>query len=118
MLQSFLSTEKHVSVEDLYDISKERYAKVGYATVFRTVKLLKEGGIAQEVYLGDKRIRYEHKYGHQKHIHLICDKCSKIIDVVNEDIDDLENKISNENKFTSKSYRIDIFGTCDACKEK
>ena len=115
VLDTFLSTEQHVTVEDLYNKVKDKHPMVGQVTVFRTLKLLQEGGLAQEVYLGDKRIRYEHKYEHKKHIHLICFKCLKIIDIISDDIDELEKKISEENGFSSQSYRVDIIGTCSSC---
>ena len=115
VLNSFLKIESHVSVDDLYYIVKKTHPRLGYATVFRTLKLLCECELASAVYFGDKRVRYEHKYGHKKHIHLICRECGKVIESVSKGIEDIKNKMCKNNKFISDSYSVDIFGICEKC---
>lgn len=86
ILELFLKTEKHLTVEELYDIVKKKNPDIGHATVFRTLKLLCESDIAREIHFIDKKIRYEHKYAHDHHDHLICIKCQKFIEVVDEEM--------------------------------
>ena len=118
VLDVFLKTERHVSVDDMYDIVKKRQPQLGYATVFRTLKLLCQCGLATPVYFGDKRIRYEHKYGHKKHIHLICRECGSVIESVSADIENIKNKMCKSNDFIPDSYSVDIFGICKKCITK
>jgi len=118
ILQTFLKTDKHVSVEDLYDIVRAKDPAIGQATVFRTLKLLCEAGIAGEVDLGDKRARYEHKYGHQHHDHLICVKCGKSIEAVEPEIEKLQEALCKKFGFLPKSHKLDIFGLCKKCRPR
>ncbi|MHC4758887.1 MAG: Fur family transcriptional regulator, partial [Planctomycetota bacterium] len=71
----FLGTEKHLTVQELYDLARKKHKGTGYATVARTVKLMCESGICRQVDFGDGSKRFEHKFGHEHHDHLICIKC-------------------------------------------
>jgi len=80
ILDVFLRTEAHLSNEDLYQLVKQEDPSVGQTTVYRTLKLLTEAGLAREVRFGDNRTHYEHNYKHQHHDHMICSECGKIIE--------------------------------------
>ena len=69
VLGVFLSTEKHVTVQELYDLVRREHRGIGYATVARTVKLMCESSICRQVDFGDGSLRYEHKHGHEHHDH-------------------------------------------------
>lgn len=116
ILETFLKTEQHLSTEDLYKVIKKKKFGIGQATVFRTLKLLTEAGIAKEVRLGDKRVRFEHEYGHQHHDHLVCQVCSKLIETVDFEIERLQNVLCKKFQFTPTSHRLQIFGMCKQCK--
>ncbi len=118
ILDIFLRAEKHLSVDDLYDIARKRNPNIGHATVFRTLRLLKDAGIANEVELGDKRIRYEHKYGHKHHDHLICVKCGKFIEVIDENIEKLQNELCKRIGFQPQRHKMEIYGICKKCRRK
>ena len=116
VLSVFLNTDRHLSVEDLYNIVKKKDPSIGQVTVFRTLKLLSEADIAKEVNFGDKKIRYEHKYGHQHHDHLICTECGRFIEAVDPEIEKLQNSLCRKFGFTPKNHRMQIFGLCKKCK--
>ena len=67
ILDVFLRTERHLSNEDLYRLVKEEDSSIGQTTVYRTLKLLSEAGLAREVRFGDGRTHYEHNYKHEHH---------------------------------------------------
>src|SRR3989440_11526926 len=67
ILDVFLRTEKHLSSEDLYRLVQKEDPNIGQTTVYRTLKLLTEAGLAREVRFGDGRTHYEHNYKHQHH---------------------------------------------------
>lgn len=118
ILNIFLKTERHLSVEDLYNIVKRKDPNVGHATVFRTLKLLQDAGIAKEVDFGDKKIRYEHKYGHQHHDHLVCIKCGRFIEVLESKIEKLQEELCRRNQFLPQRHKMEIFGICKRCRTK
>lgn len=118
ILRSFLNTDRHLSVEELYYIVKKRNSAIGQATVFRTLKLLAEAGIADEVDLGDKKVRYEHKYGHTHHDHLVCIQCGRFIEVVEPRIEKLQDSLCKKFEFSLQKHKLDIYGICRECRLK
>ena len=79
ILETFLNTEGHLSVEDIYSLVRKKDRKVGVVTVFRTLKSLTSCGISREITLGDGLTRFEHSYHHPHHHHIVCTECHKAI---------------------------------------
>ena len=92
ILDVFLATQKHSAIGDLYELVKKKYPKIGLATVYRTMRVICAAGLAREIDFGDGVRRFEHKYLHQRHDHLICLKCGRAIEVVCPEIEDLLKK--------------------------
>lgn len=118
ILDVFLKTEKHLTVNDLYDLVRKENPKIGLATVHRTMKAISEAGLARTVGFGDNLKRFEHKYKHQQHDHLICTKCGRIIETFNPKIEQMLKSIAQKHKFTLLDHKIRLFGICKACKHK
>jgi len=118
ILSAFLSTEKHVSVEELYKIVKKKADNIGYVTVHRAMKLFLKSGLCNEADFGDGVLRYEHKYEHTHHDHLICTKCGKFIEVFDSQIEKLQDKLVFRYKFTPLKHKLEIFGLCSKCLPK
>src|SRR5260370_17796395 len=72
ILEVFLGTEGHVTGDDLYRLVRKRDPNVGQTTVYRTLKLLTDSGLAPEPPFCDGRAHYQHNYKHQHHDHMIC----------------------------------------------
>src|SRR6185369_12950065 len=90
ILDIFLSTHQHVSVEELYLKIKQSNPGIGFATVYRTLKLFAEAGLAREVLLHDGQTRYEHVVAGEHHDHLVCTGCNTIIEFEDETIETAE----------------------------
>ena len=116
ILKIFLSVEKHLSADELHKIVKKKNPGIGYVTIYRTMKLLEEAGLCSEVDFGDGISRFEHKYGHEHHDHLVCIKCGRYIEVVKQDIEKLQDVLAKENKFTPIRHKLQIFGICRKCR--
>jgi Fur family ferric uptake transcriptional regulator len=114
----FLRTERHMSSEDLYTLVKRKDRSIGQATVYRTLKLLSESGIAREVDFGEGMTRYEHEYGHEHHDHLICERCRRSIEVVDPRIEELQEKLARDHGFVMTRHKLDMFGICSKCMAK
>ncbi len=118
ILNAFLSTEKHVSVEELYKLVKKKADDIGYVTVHRAMKLFSQAGLCNEIDFGDGVLRYEHKYDHSHHDHLICTECGKFIEVFDPRIEELQDKLVSKYKFTPVKHKLEIFGLCSKCLPK
>lgn len=118
ILDAFLNIETHVTAEELYDLIKRNNPEVGVATVYRTLKILCEAGLANEVKFSDRSARYEHLFDHEHHDHLICIKCGKYTEVRDQEIEDLQQKLAQKNKFQILRHRMELYGICEDCRRK
>jgi len=116
ILDIFLSTHQHVSVEELYLKVKASHPGIGHATVYRTLKLFAEAGLAREILLHDGQTRYEHVMAGEHHDHLVCTSCNAIIEFEDETIEKLQNEIASRHGFTIKSHKLEIYGRCARCR--
>lgn len=116
ILQSFLNVDKHLTADELYSIVKRKYPTVGYATIYRTLKLLCECGLCRELKFDDGVARYEHLYGHQHHDHLICTNCGRFVEVVDPDIERLQERLAKQHGFYPERHRMELYGVCKKCK--
>lgn len=116
VLGVFLKTERHVSVEELYKLVKKEDPAIGHTTVYRTMKLLSESGLCQEFDFGDGIIRFEHKYGHEHHDHLICTRCGRFIEAFSPEIEKMQDSLTRKYAFTPLRHKLQIFGICRKCR--
>jgi Fur family ferric uptake transcriptional regulator len=116
ILDIFLSTHQHVSVEELYLKIKSSNPGIGFATVYRTLKLFAEAGLAREVLLHDGQTRYEHIVAGEHHDHLVCTGCNAIIEFEDETIEKLQKEIAARHGFLIKSHKMEMYGLCANCK--
>lgn len=116
ILDIFLSTHQHVSVEELYLKVKASNPGVGHATVYRTLKLFAEAGLAREILLHDGQTRYEHVMAGEHHDHLVCTGCNSIIEFENETIEKLQEEIALRHGFLIRNHKLEIYGLCARCQ--
>ncbi len=118
ILDIFLKTEKHPTINDLYDLVRKKTPKIGLATVYRSMKVICGAGLARETDFGDGTKRFEHKYKHQHHDHLVCLKCGRIIEIISPEIEKLQENLAKKHRFNAVRHRMEIFGLCKTCKSK
>lgn len=116
ILDIFLKTEKHPTISDLYELARKKNSKIGLATVYRTMRAICDAGLAREADFGDGVMRFEHNYQHQHHDHLVCLKCGRVIEVTSPKIEKLQESLVKKHNFIATRHRLEIFGTCRACK--
>jgi Fur family ferric uptake transcriptional regulator len=75
-----------------------------------------ESGLAEEIKVGNKKTRYEQRYGHGHHDHLICLKCGEFTEVNDSKIERLQDKLAEANDFTPLRHKLEIYGLCKKCK--
>jgi Fur family ferric uptake transcriptional regulator len=118
ILDIFLKTEKHPTINDLYHLVRKKHPQIGLATVYRAMKVICGAGLARETDLGGGIRRFEHKYQHQHHDHLVCLKCGRIIEVMSPEIEKLQESLARKHKFKAVRHRMEIFGICTTCERK
>jgi Fur family transcriptional regulator, ferric uptake regulator len=118
VLNAFVSAGRHLSAEELYLLVKKSNPGIGYATVYRTLKLLAEAGLADERRFEDGFTRYEYNASDGHHDHLICTRCGRIIEFENERIEQLQQDVARKNRFKVQSHKLELYGLCSDCQEK
>ncbi len=118
ILKLFVDAGEHLSAEELYERVKKRYPGIGYATVYRTLKLLAGAGIAEERRFEDGFTRYEFKATEGHHDHLICTECGDIVEFENEQIEILQRNVAKKNGFHVQSHKLEIYGLCSSCHKR
>ncbi|HUJ18577.1 MAG TPA: transcriptional repressor [Nitrospirota bacterium] len=114
----FAKARQHLSADELYARVKKSNPGIGYATVYRTLRLLAEAGLAEECRFEDGFSRFEYKDTDTHHDHLICTRCGKIIEFENESIEALQHDVARENRFKVQSHKMEIYGLCAVCQQQ
>jgi Fur family ferric uptake transcriptional regulator len=113
IVDTFLRTSGHVALEDLLSQARKKHPRVGLATVYRTVKLLEEAGIAAARHFGAGQTLYEVAEGRAHHDHLICDSCGFITEFENDEIEHLQDTAAGRLGFNVVRHRLELFGLCE-----
>jgi Fur family ferric uptake transcriptional regulator len=116
ILGTFMKAESHLAIDDIYNAVRKKNPRIGLATVYRTMKIICDCGLAREVDFGDSLRRFEHKYQRRHHHHLVCIKCGRIIEVRSNRIEGLQKKLAKQHDFTSTRDTMKIFGVCSKCQ--
>ena len=117
ILETFLRTEEHLTSEDLYRLVQREDPTVGHTTVYRTLKLLTEAGLAREVRFGDNKTYYEHHYNHQHHDHMICTGCGGVIEFYSAEIEALQDQMADNFGFRPTHHSLRLWGVCSECQQ-
>jgi len=115
VLEVFLGIERHVTAEDLFEAVRKIDPHIGQATVFRTIRLLADAGLAREACRDEGPRRYEHALGHEHHDHLVCVSCGTIVEFSDEHIEKAQAAIYEKYSFEAVGHRFELFGRCPAC---
>ncbi len=118
ILRAFLDSERHITAEELYRNMREDGSSIGLATIYRTLNLFCESGLAEQRQFGDGQARYELTYNVKHHDHLICEECHRIIEFENQEIEALQEKVAQKNGFKIFSHKLELYGICASCSAK
>jgi Fur family ferric uptake transcriptional regulator len=118
ILRSFLDTRDHLSTDELYRLVRKRDDTIGFTTVYRTLKLLAECGLASEVAFNDGITRYEAVYNRRNHHHMVCTECGSSVEFFSPEIERLEQEIGRANHYATTRHTFQIYGVCEACQKK
>jgi Fur family ferric uptake transcriptional regulator len=115
ILEHFLDTSGHMTVDDLYRVIHRKHPGIGRTTIYRALKVFVDAQLASSIELKDGLTRFEHKYRHAHHDHMICTECGTILEFVSPEIERLQDEIAEAYGFAIESHRHQIFGLCQKC---
>jgi len=111
-----LSSREHPSVQRIYKEVKKTYPTVSLATVYKTLQILKEIGLVQELNFPQDQTRFDSYL--KPHVNLVCLRCGNIQDVDDVNAKELVKKVAATRRFTPSTQRLDIYGICEKCSGK
>lgn len=112
----FFAQEGHRRAEEILSEARSVDPQVSLATVYRTLKLLLDYGFANAHNFQDDRTLFEPSFGVDHHDHLICTQCSVILEFVDQEIEDLQNKVAEANGFIVTNHKMELYGLCSKCQ--
>jgi Fur family ferric uptake transcriptional regulator len=118
ILNIFLKSPGHRNLSQIYAQVAKANPKIGYATVYRTLKLLTRLGLAAQRKFADGETRYERSSEGSHHDHLICLDCGKIIEFEDDALETLQNGIAQHYRFKIFHHRMELYGQCLDCVQK
>jgi Fur family ferric uptake transcriptional regulator len=114
----FLSMQGHHNLEELYGVIRKNEPGIGQTTVYRTLKLLCEAGLALEHQFGDGSARYEPLHTRAHHDHLICQTCGRTVEVHSPAIESLQKQLAAEYGYQLVGHAHYLYGLCPDCRRK
>ena len=117
ILAAVFSLHEHFNAEELYGKIKSITSSISLATVYRTIPLLMEAGLVQHAIRSAGRERYEHIYGHPKHIHWLCRKCGVLMETGLHTLSSAIEEQANGLQFRAEEIELNIRGLCWKCQD-
>ena len=114
ILDMFLKME-HITAEQMYRSLSRKDPRIGLATIYRTLNLFCEAGLAQARHFGTQT-HYDNVAHKGHHDHLICTGCGKIVEFENCDIERLQEEVARRNGFTIQTHKLELYGLCSSCR--
>ena len=115
IVSTFLALKGHASAEELLAKARKFDARVGLTTVYRTLKLLTQSGLALERKFGGPVSTFEPAQRGEHHDHLICLRCGRIIEFENQTIEALQGDVARRHTFMVSYHTLELYGYCAQC---
>jgi len=113
LVDVFLASEGHLTAHELYQQVKQHNPSIGFATVYRTLRLLEECGLARTMDYGDGTLRYEPN--RFQHHHIICTDCNRTIEFLSPELEALLRNVQQDHHFTPQRHAVRILSMCADC---
>jgi Fur family ferric uptake transcriptional regulator len=115
ILEEVSSLKRHFDIDEFFRVLRKKLHKVSRASLYRTIPLLVECGLVDEIKTLDTHTYYEYSYGREHHDHLICLNCGTVIEFHSEKLEQLQNEICVHADFRGIRHVLEVQGYCQNC---
>ena len=112
----FAKPHRHYRIEEVLDLARKEDGSISYATVYRTLMMLVDAGLASQRHFGKGQSLFE-QVSAEHHDHLICTDCGKIVEFENDTIEKLQESVAKHFKFKLTHHKMELYGLCPACQD-
>jgi Fur family peroxide stress response transcriptional regulator len=116
VLQVIRESEGHLTASEIFEAARRLRPTISYATVYNSLRYLKEAGLAQEISFGNGASRYDGLM--ERHDHAICTSCGKLVDIDLKLTDDLMKAAARRSRFKPQSLHVTLRGLCPDCSSQ
>ncbi len=117
MVEYIFSKHNHFDADQLIDEMKREGSQVSRATIYRTLNKLVDASLLRRINVGARTV-HEHDYGYAQHDHLVCEKCSKMIEFQSDATDRILREVCQANQFQMQGHTLIVRGTCADCNRQ
>ena len=114
VLQVIRGSENHLTASEIYEAARRRLPSISYATVYNSLKYLKDGGLVNEISFGNGASRYDRET--ERHDHALCTECGKLVDFDLTVTSDLVRAAVRKTRFKPETIHLTLRGLCPDCK--
>lgn len=115
IVEYLLKTDDHPSAEHIHKIVQKKYPMVSLSTVYKTLDLLREKKLVNEIKVEGEARFDAHT---DEHINLVCMNCGKIDDIDEDSLKEIQTKVARKSKYIILKSNFELFGYCNNCKSK
>jgi Fur family peroxide stress response transcriptional regulator len=115
VLQVIRGRGDHPTANDIFEAARKRLPTISYATVYNSLRYLREAGLVREISFGDSASRYDRET--DRHDHAICNNCGKLVDFDLPQTADLMRVAARKSRFKAESVYLTLRGLCPDCRE-
>ncbi len=117
ILETMREAGGHLDADEIHRLARQKAPRLSLSTVYRTLAMLKEAGLVDELRLGEEHYHYELR-GEKGHHHLVCQGCGKVIEFECPFSQELLHDLSEEYDFEITEIHLDLVGYCAECRRK
>ncbi len=117
IFEIFAQINHSISADEFYRQVKKRLPRIGFATVYRTLKLLERNGLASKLFLNDGLARYQPSFAKHKEAFFFCEQCSVVQKIDQKELELWFEPLVDNKKYSIRNYRLEINGLCSSCKQ-
>src|SRR6266852_4917810 len=114
VLQAIKSSEEHPTASEVFAAARQRLPSISFATVYNSLRFLKEASLIREIRFGDGASRYDRET--ERHDHAICSECGKLVDFELPQTADLLRPAARKSHFKAESVHLTLVGVCPDCR--
>jgi Fur family transcriptional regulator, peroxide stress response regulator len=114
VLEVIRERDDHPTANDIFEAARRRLPSLSYATVYNSLKFLREAGLVREIAFGDSASRYDREIA--RHDHAICSQCGKLVDFDLPEAAELLRAAARKSRFKPESVHLTLVGVCPACR--
>jgi Fur family ferric uptake transcriptional regulator len=117
LIREIFAQHGHIDADSILTAMHQRGLAISRATVYRNLELLVQAGLAHKVRLSGRSYLYEHLHSGQRHDHMACRCCGRMVEFVSPGITALLGEICRAHGFEGRLNQLQILGVCRGCAD-